>query len=92
MLARAVEHVSQPGGEIVSVPSWQGTRTQHRNEPAREHGAKNLADAVFARTRHDAGLENRLLAQNRRVKLLEGGARLDSQLVDEHATGFLVGA
>ena len=38
------------------------------------------------------GCERRLLAQNRRVKLLERGARLDSQLVDEHAAGFLVGA
>ena len=61
------------------------------HEPAGEQRAHDLAEPVLPRPGNDLRLQRGLLAQDRRVQLLQGRRRLDTQLVDEHLARVLVG-
>ncbi len=86
----AVEGLGQPGGQTLPVRRG-GTRAENVDEPAREQRAHDFAEPVLPRPGDGLRLQRGLLAQDRRVQLLQGGGRLDAELLDEHLARVLVG-
>jgi hypothetical protein len=89
VLLGAIEGLGQPRGQALPVLRG-GPRAENVHEPTREQRAHDLPEAVLPRPRDGLRLQHGLLAQDRRVQLLQGRRRLDSELLDEHLAGLLV--
>ena len=87
---RAVERFGKPAREVLAVgcDPWP----QHGDQPTREERTDDLSAAILSNLAISLWLQRGFLAQDRCVELLERRARLDPQLVDERAAGFLIGA
>ena len=90
VLLGAVERLGEAGCKLVAVLGGR-PRAENGHEPAGEKRANDFAETVLARAGHGLRLERRLLAEDRRVQLLERRRRLDAELLDEHPARLLIG-
>ena len=90
MLFGQIEGLGQPAREALSVLRG-GTRAENVDEAAGEQRARDLPEPVLPRPGNGLRLQRGLLAQDRRVQLLQGWRRLDAKLLDEHLARVLVG-
>ena len=76
---------------ITSRGSFAGERLRDGEQRLRQTVAEPRDQDRALRSRRLRELERRVLAQDRALQLLQRRARLDPELVDEHAAGGLVG-
>ncbi len=97
MLLQALRGCREPGaigdeaGDDHLARLLPGERLRDREQRLRRPVAEPRDQDRALRRRRLRELERRVLAQHRALQLLQRRARLDPQLVDEHASGGLVG-
>ena len=69
---------------------FRDLRAQHRHEPPAEHRRGEIAKAVLGGRRVPAEIQLRVLAEDRPVHLLEASARIDAEVVHQHAPRLVV--